>query len=235
MGCGASKVTPKVVAPAGESAPDPRLSESAGSAAPLGVSHYKGGKLGVIRLDYDYEAAPGDIDCWKSYDYEVVYRCVPGLTFAVCQSGKLEPYVEEQLREAVSFLIDKGVQGITGDCGFMMYLQDRIREMKATSVPVFMSALAQLPAVECAFGKDEKIAIFTANGKTLAPMRDLICSECGGLDTNSGKFVIVGCESVPGFEAVELGEKVVDDAPGEISRSSRRDRAQMRGGCRWRT
>jgi len=179
-----------------------------GSAAPLGVSHYKGGKLGIIRLDYDYPAAPGDIDSWESFDYEVVYTCVPGLTFEVCKSGKLEPEVEEQLKEAVSFLIGKGVQGITGDCGFMMYLQDRVREMAATHMPVFMSALAQLPAVDCAFGKDEKIAIFTASGKDLAPMHDLICSECGGLDANSDKFVIVCCEDVAGFEAVRKAEKV---------------------------
>ena len=38
-------------------------------------------------------------------------------------------------------------------------------------------------AWRCAFAQDEKIAIFTANGKTLAPMRDLIRDECG-VDTN---------------------------------------------------
>jgi len=185
--------------------------ESVGSAAPLGVSHYKGGKLGIIRLDYDYPPAPGDIDSWESFDYEVVYACVPGLTFHVCMDlgqVELKPEVEEQLKEAVSLLIGKGVHGITGDCGFMMYLQDRIREMAGTRMPVFMSALAQLPAIECAFGKGEKIAIFTASRKNLVPMHDLICSECGGLDTNSDKFVIVGCEEVTGFEAVELAKKV---------------------------
>ena len=30
----------------------------------------------------------GDIDHPGSYDYDVFYRVVPGLTFAMCQSGK---------------------------------------------------------------------------------------------------------------------------------------------------
>ena len=37
--------------------------------------------LGVIRLDYDYPPAPGDIDCPESYNYDVHYKVVPGLTF----------------------------------------------------------------------------------------------------------------------------------------------------------
>ena len=45
-------------------------------------------KLGVIRLDYDYPAIPGDIDSPESFGYEVVYRTVPGLTFEMAQSGR---------------------------------------------------------------------------------------------------------------------------------------------------
>ena len=216
MGGGGSKVIPK-----SDAARSVNAAEPAGTMPPTNISHYKGGKLGVIRLDYDYEAAPGDIDCWKSYDYEVVYKCVPGLTFDVCQSGRIPDPVKEELRQSVSFLVKQGVHGITGDCGFMMYLQDIVRDLPDTRVPVFMSALAQLPAVECAYGKGEKIAIFTANGQTLEPMRELIRSECGGLDTNEEKFVIVGCESVPGFEAVERGEKVDVEkvTPGMVAKA----------------
>ena len=41
--------------------------------------------LGVVRLDYDYPPAPGDIDSPESYGYDVFYRVVPGLTFEVCK------------------------------------------------------------------------------------------------------------------------------------------------------
>ena len=67
----------------------------------------KAGKLGVIRLDYDYPPAPGDIDSQLSFDYQVVYRVVPGLTFDVCQSGQLTDEVKVQLDQAINDLIDE--------------------------------------------------------------------------------------------------------------------------------
>merc|ERR1719487_1294719 len=105
--------------------------------------------LGVIRLDYDYPPAPGDIDSPKSFSYDVFYRVVPGLTFTMCQSGKLTPRVEKEFCDGIDWLVAKGVSGITGDCGFMMYMQQLAR--RNTTIPVFMSSLAQLPAVTCAY------------------------------------------------------------------------------------
>jgi len=163
-------------------------------------------RLGVVRLDYDYPPALGDIDCPDSFGYEVVYKVVPGLTFAMCQSGKLTPEVEERFIEAIKWLDkDKDVTGISGDCGFMMFFQQLAR--CHTKKPVFMSSLAQLPAVTCGYSSDELIAILTANGVTLEPMRPLIKDECG-VDTYEKRYLIYGCEKVPGFDAVIKGEKV---------------------------
>ena len=107
--------------------------------------------LGVMRLDYDHPPAPGDVDCSDSYSYDVFYRVVPGFTFAMCQAGKLSPEVEQEFLKAINWLTDvKKVSAITGDCGFMMFYQELARSV--THKPVFMSALAQLPAVTCAFG-----------------------------------------------------------------------------------
>merc|ERR1719456_504792 len=176
-----------------------------GAAAASNPALSKAVSLGVIRLDYDYPPAPGDIDSPQSFGYDVFYRVVPGLTFDMCQSGKLTPMVEKNFEEALADLIAKGVTGITGDCGFMMYFQALAR--RNTTKPVFMSALAQLPGVTCAFNKNELIAIFTANSETLKPMRNLIKDECG-VDPDERRFVIVGCQDVPGFEAVAAGGKV---------------------------
>merc|ERR1711988_1536071 len=89
----------------------------------------------------------------------------------------------------------------------MGWFQALARQYTKSRTPVFMSALAQLPAVTAAFGQHEKIAIFTANSETLTPMKGLIKDECG-VDPDEERFVIVGCQDVPGFEAVALGEKV---------------------------
>jgi hypothetical protein len=180
-----------------------QIKPAAGAGGNAGMA--KAACLGVIRLDYDYPPAPGDIDCPKSFGYDVYYRVVPGLTFSMCQSGKMTAAAEQSFKEAVDWLIAKGVSGLTGDCGFLMYFQQLAR--RNCTKPVFMSSLAQLPAVTCAFNQHELVAIFTANSKTLAPMRDLIKDECG-VDPEERRFVIVGCESVPGFEAVAEGGKV---------------------------
>ena len=162
--------------------------------------------LGVIRLDYDYPPAVGDIDCPKSFPYDVFYKVVPGLTFEMCQSGSLTEEVQERFKESIQWLIEeKNVSGITGDCGFMMYFQEIAREI--THIPIFMSALCQLPAVTFAFSSKEQIIIMTANSQTLEPMRDLIRDECG-VDTQEQRYHIIGCEDVEGFEAVAFGEKV---------------------------
>jgi len=113
--------------------------------------------------------------------------------------------VEDEFIEGIRYLERKGVSGLTGDCGFMMFFQKLARQH--TKRPVFMSSLAQLPAITCAYSRHELIAIFTANGRSLLPMRDLIRDECG-VDPEEKRFVIVGCEDVPGFEAVAEGGKV---------------------------
>lgn len=63
-----------------------------------------------------------------------------------------------------------------------------------TRKPVFMSSLVHLPALTCAFSVREKIAIFTANSETLAPMKELIKDECG-VEADEDRYVFVGCEA----------------------------------------
>jgi len=169
--------------------------------------------LGVVRLDYDYPAAPGDIDHPGSYAYDVFYRAVPGLKFEMCQHAvpktgtPLPDDVMKGFVEAIKYLDqEKNVSGITADCGFFFNLQHEAR--KHTKKPVFMSSLCAAPTVAAAYDKDELIAIFTANSTSLEPMRELIKEECG-IDPDDKRFVIVGCQDVPIFgKAVADGLKV---------------------------
>ena len=59
--------------------------------------------LGIIRLDYDYTPADGDIDCPDSFDYDVYYKVVPGLTFEVCKEGKMTEEVENRFKESIKW------------------------------------------------------------------------------------------------------------------------------------
>jgi len=174
--------------------------------------------LGVIRLDYesnlnahlldyDYPATPGDIDCVDSFDYDVIYRVVPGLTFEMCMSGRMTQEVEAEFIEAVEWLDKKGVSAITGDCGFMLNFQNLAR--KYTCRPVFMSSLSVLPAISSSFNAKTIIAIFTANKPLLKMMEPLILERCR-VNTQASNFIIIGCDEVPGYDAAAKGGRVDD-------------------------
>jgi hypothetical protein len=182
---------------------------------------HKHPSLGVLRLDYDYPPAPGDIDHPDSYTYPVHYRVVPGLTFAMCQEGKMTPEVEKHFDEAALWLAEhQDVSAITGDCGFMMWFTDRVKRICGLRKPVLLSALMQLPTMVAASAPDDKIIIMTANGQSLLPMRDLIKRQCG-VDSQDSQFVFVGCEDVPHFgDPVQKGLQVdvVKAQPGIVQR-----------------
>jgi len=161
--------------------------------------------LGVIRLDYHYPPAAGDIDCEGSFGYDVIFRMVPGLTFEMAQSGHMTPEVQAEFTRAIKELEGRGVSGITGDCGFMMAFQPLAREV--ATVPVFMSSMCQCPMISCAFDKYDKVLILTANSLTLLPQKECLLSNCG-FDVDDDRFVIRGCQDVPGFDAVAKGEQV---------------------------
>ena len=161
--------------------------------------------LGIIRLDYDYPAAVGDIDHPGSFDYDVYYKVIPGLTFEMCQSGKISNKVKKHIIDSVKWFNSKRVSGITGDCGFMIHIQNIVREH--TTLPVFLSSLVQLPILVQSYGNKEKILVLTANGKSLLDMKGLIYDLCNS-DIENEQIVIFGCENIKGFDAVAKGEKV---------------------------
>jgi hypothetical protein len=87
----------------------------------------------------------------------------------------------------------------------MMWFQELARNH--THKPVLMSSLVQLPSIAAAYSKHEDIAIFTANSVSLKPMNSLIEDQCG-VNPEDTRFQIMGCQDVPGFEAVAVGGKV---------------------------
>merc|ERR1719326_2273183 len=107
--------------------------------------------------------------------------------------------VQKEFDRAIRYLEEKGVCGITGDCGFMMAFQPLAREI--ATVPVFMSSMVQCPMISVAFDKYDKVLILTANSETLKPQKDTLLNACG-FDVDDTRFLIRGCQDVPGFDAV---------------------------------
>ena len=124
----------------------------------------------------------------------------------MCQSGELSDEVKVECRQAVQYLEKQGVSGITGDCGFMIHIQDLISDV--TNKPVFMTSLVQLPSLCMCFDSDETIAIFTANSTTLLPILPRLLEMCALRQEDKDRIQVVGCQDVDGFDAVEKGEAV---------------------------
>ena len=119
--------------------------------------------LGVIRLDYNYKAVPGDKDHPDSFNYDVTAKLYLVSRLKCVTKGKMSDEVKDRFKESIKWLVrEKKVNGVTGDCGFMMNFQSIARNV--TKTPIFMSSLCQLPAVTCGHAAKEQIIIMTANG-----------------------------------------------------------------------
>ncbi|EOD24466.1 hypothetical protein EMIHUDRAFT_115912 [Emiliania huxleyi CCMP1516] len=165
--------------------------------------------IGILRIDYSYPPAPGDVDYPGSYYYRTVQEVAAGLTFEAAQEGR--PLTAQQ-REAMEGAIRrleaaKGVVGITGDCGFLMNYQVDARRM--SHLPCFISAMMQCHMLAASFAADEEFLVLTANGKSLAPkFGEMLSLAHVTRPEDQARFHILGCEDVDGFDAVAKGEAV---------------------------
>merc|ERR1719464_1224158 len=64
--------------------------------------------------------------------------------------------------------------------------------------------------VSAAFDKYDQILVLTANDETLKLRKDSLLSHCG-FNVDDDRFIIKGCQEVPGFDAVEQGKAVEID------------------------
>jgi len=152
--------------------------------------------LGVLRMDIEYEASEGEVSYPKSFSYPVYYRVVKGLSWDVLISGKLDKDVECELQEAIQFLDEKNVAGITCDYGLSMLFQAVAR--KATKKPVFLSPLSMLPAIDAAFHSNEQVLIVTGWWGEVLALAPLIQEECN-LDPCSERFIPLTCDKIDHF------------------------------------
>ncbi|KAJ8602864.1 hypothetical protein CTAYLR_008946 [Chrysophaeum taylorii] len=162
--------------------------------------------LGVLGIDYDYPPIDGDIDGPNTFTFKVIREVVKGLTFERAQAGYIDAGIKEELARAVKVLEGKGVVGLTGDCGFMMFYQKVVNDL--THLPVFMSSLLQSSLLASSFEEDERVAIFTANSTSLEPAIPELLGMCGIRDDKMDQFYVVGCQDIEGFDAVAKGQAV---------------------------
>merc|ERR1712179_328925 len=123
--------------------------------------------------------------------------------------GKMTNAVQQRFIESCHWLIDeKKVNVITGDCGFMVYFQEAALSIaKSKPVCFVMSSLLQLKSIQATLSPNDEIFVLTANGVALGNMAPAFEAACG-FSIVDPRVKIVGCEDVPGFQAVADGGKV---------------------------
>ena len=128
-----------------------------------GYTNY-GQIIGVLMLDTRFPRPEGDIGNAASYRFPVRYKKVEGaITTKIMGSEPskdlLKPFIEGAIE-----LEKEGVKGITTSCGFLAPFQKQISE--AVVIPVFTSALIQVPMVRMMLGS-KQIGIFTECAENL--------------------------------------------------------------------
>lgn len=136
------------------------------------------------------EAMPGNSTNPRSYPFPVKLVEVPGAnteTVALHPSQKLLQTMIDLSRKLVA---EAGIQAITTSCGFNAIFQKSLAE--AVDVPVFSSALLQIPFVQQLVGQNRAVGVITAN-KSLLTREHL--HACGVSDDMN--VIILGLENMP--------------------------------------
>lgn len=169
-------------------------------------------------------AGVGDIDHPSTLSFQTCPGVVQGLTFENAQRGSQDPEILKNLKQVVDKMEAEESFGIAGNCGFMHFYQEFVRDY--ATVPVFMSALVQVPAMAAALEPDERrstshiffsfpsfpqtvaicicssggdrILILTANESSFMESRDELLSTEGHPFCDFNRILVRGCEHVPG-------------------------------------
>ncbi|MBI5960616.1 MAG: aspartate/glutamate racemase family protein [Chloroflexi bacterium] len=116
--------------------------------------------LGIILLDDVYPGFPGDVRNASAYPFPIQYEIaegvdIPALVTAEDKSPCLPPVVR-----AAQKLQRMGCRAIAAECGYFAYFQ---RELASSvDVPVFSSALLQVPMAQQLIGPDRVVGILMA-------------------------------------------------------------------------
>lgn len=137
-----------------------------------------GHSIGILTLDDAVPAIPGSVANASTYEYPVLFRPVPGLTFK--RVFQRDPACADLLVRAACELEEQGVKGITGNCGFMLPFQRLVAN--SVTVPVFLSSLMQLPFIAASIGHGQRIGIIVGGDERNLSDEILTMAGCGNKD-----------------------------------------------------
>lgn len=119
--------------------------------------------LGLLMLDTAFERFRGDIGHPDTFAFPVLREVVRGASAAVATTEPgplLEPFIAAGRR-----LVAAGCVGVSTSCGFLVVHQAALAS--ALSVPVFTSALLEIPRIQAGLPPGRRVGVLTFNPATL--------------------------------------------------------------------
>lgn len=151
--------------------------------------------VGIIYIaDADYPMVPGNVNNGWTYDFPVILRANPKITQQRVFEG--DPTLADDIIEIADYLVRKeGVRAISSGCGFFGNFQQQVSA--ALDVPAAMSPLIMAPWIGAMIKPDQKIAVLTANAKSMTPA---LLASCG--ITDPSRLVIQDLHQTKEFSCV---------------------------------
>lgn len=185
--------------------------------------YMSGQTIGIMVLEAALPFLPGNVANAESYDFPVRYLLVPGANQARMHVG--DPTLLPALIETAKQLEIDGCRAICANCGYYGHFQAEVAA--AVDVPVFLSAVIQVPWILTGLKKDQKIGILCGDGPNL---NYHLFESCGVTKEQYERCVIYGAQDEPEFstfvhrpghfhngkihdEIVGLAEKMVAEHP----------------------
>lgn len=149
--------------------------------------------IGVLALESYFPKPPGHIKNPSSLPFTLIYEMLDGITVPELL-GNPTGEMKTRLIRAAQALEAKGAKAITGSCGFLAIFQQEIAA--AVSVPVFVSALIQLPLAYQMSGRP--VGVITASASSLTP------AHLAGVGASHVPIVVQGLDDTDEFASVIL-------------------------------
>ena len=149
--------------------------------------------IGVLSLESYFPKPPGHIKNPSSLGFTVMYEMLDGITVPELL-GNPTGEMKDRLITAAKRLEAKGARAITGSCGFLALFQAEISA--AVSVPVFVSALIQVPMVH--HMTQAPVGVLTASAASLTD------AHLRGVGAANIPIVVQGLDDTDEFATVIL-------------------------------
>ena len=125
------------------------------------------------------ETMPGNSTNTASYPFPVRLVQVPGANVETVITHPSQKLLVDMIAIAKDLVEKEGIEAISTSCGFNAIFQKALAE--AVDVPVFTSALLQVPFVQALVGQSRAVGVITANKAALTKEHFHACGITGDM------------------------------------------------------